>query len=96
MWKKQQGGTGLSRLTNQKTCLLGDRRQIYVISLLLFIISMVPCAIAKNIETEVTFRFINGLVGSAFLTVAGGTVGDMFDKMSLQAPMVVFTSAPFL
>ena len=57
---------------------------------------MVPCAIAKNIETEVTFRFINGLVGSAFLTVAGGTVGDMFDKMSLQAPMVVFTSAPFL
>ena len=57
---------------------------------------MVPCAITKNIETEVTFRFVNGLVGGAFLTVAGGTVGDMFDKASLQAPMVVFTAAPFL
>lgn len=59
-------------------------------------IAMVPCAVAKNIGTEVTFRFVDGLVGAAFLTVAGGTVGDMFDKRSLQAPMVVFTAAPFL
>ena len=59
-------------------------------------ISMVPCAVAKNIGTEMTFRLINGLVGGAFLTVAGGTVGDMFNKASLQAPMVVFTAAPFL
>jgi hypothetical protein len=64
--------------------------------MLLFTTWLVPCAIAKNIETELVSRFFDGFVGAAFLTVGGGTVGDMFDKMSLQAPMLVFSSAPFL
>ena len=72
------------------------RRHIYIISLLLFMITLVPCAVARDIQTELVFRFFNGFLGAAFLTVAGGTVGDMFDKASLQAPMVIFTSAPFL
>ena len=55
-----------------------------------------PCAVAKNIGTEVTFRCINRLVGGAFLTITDNTVGDMFDKKSLQAPIIVFTAAPFL
>lgn len=41
-------------------------------------------------------RFINGFVGAAFLSVSGGTVGDLFDKTELQAPMMVFTASPFL
>lgn len=41
-------------------------------------------------------RFINGLVGSAFLSVAGGTVGDMFTRNQLQAPMMIYTASPFL
>lgn len=57
---------------------------------------LVPCAVAKNIETMIVSRFFNGLSGSAFLSVAGGTVGDMFSRHELSAPMVIYTSSPFI
>jgi len=41
---------------------------------------MIPCAVARNIQTMLVARFLDGLAGSAFLSVAGGTVGDMFAK----------------
>lgn len=48
---------------------------------------MVPCAVAKNIQTMLVARFLDGLAGSAFLSVAGGTVGDMFAKhVRVMAP----------
>ena len=31
-------------------------------------------------------RFLDGFAGSAFLSVAGGTVGDMFAKHELSLP----------
>jgi MFS family permease len=40
--------------------------------------------------------FIDGLAGSAFLSVAGGTVGDMFSGDQLSAPMMVYTASPFV
>jgi MFS family permease len=41
-------------------------------------------------------RFFNGLAGSAFLSVAGGTVGDLFDRHELSAPMMLYTASPFI
>lgn len=41
-------------------------------------------------------RFIDGLAGSAFLSVAGGTVGDVFAKNELSLPMMIYTASPFL
>jgi MFS family permease len=41
-------------------------------------------------------RFFDGLVGSAFLSVAGGTVGDMFNRQQLQLPMLIYTASPFV
>jgi MFS family permease len=41
-------------------------------------------------------RFLDGLSGSAFLSVAGGTVGDLFNRHQLQLPMLVYTASPFL
>lgn len=41
-------------------------------------------------------RFLDGMAGSAFLSVAGGSVGDMFNRDQLQAPMMVFTASPFI
>lgn len=38
-------------------------------------------------------RFFSGLSGSAFLSVAGGTVGDMFE---LAFPMMLYTASPFV
>ena len=72
------------------------RRPIYVFSFVFFLIWLVPCAVAKNIGTELVARFIDGFAGSAFLSVAGGTVGDMFVRNELQAPMMIFTASPFI
>lgn len=72
------------------------RRPIYLASFSMFLIWLIPCAVAKNIQTMLIARFLNGLAGSAFLSVAGGTVGDLFDKSELSLPMVVFTASPFI
>lgn len=72
------------------------RRIIYVVSFAFFIVFLIPCALAQNTETLLVARFLDGIAGSAFLSVAGGSVGDMFSKMTLQAPMLVYTASPFL
>ncbi|KAH6615398.1 major facilitator superfamily domain-containing protein [Boeremia exigua] len=72
------------------------RRPIYICALAFFTIWMVPCAIAQNIQTMLIARFFDGLSGSAFLSVAGGTVGDMFSKHELSAPMMVYTASQFI
>lgn len=72
------------------------RKPIYVVSFTLFLIWLVPCAVAKNIETMLIARFLDGVAGSAFLSVAGGTIGDMFDRSDLQAPMMIYSASPFI
>ncbi|KAJ5179913.1 hypothetical protein N7492_003123 [Penicillium capsulatum] len=72
------------------------RRNIYICSFALFLIWLIPCAVAQNIETMLVCRFFNGLAGSAFLSVAGGTVGDLFDRHELAFPMMLYTASPFV
>ncbi|KAL4957963.1 MFS transporter [Aspergillus filifer] len=72
------------------------RRNIYLTSFSFFLIWLIPCAVANNIETMIVCRFLNGLAGSAFLSVAGGTVGDLFARQELGAPMMLYSSAPFI
>ncbi|KAJ5718000.1 drug/proton antiporter YHK8 [Penicillium malachiteum] len=72
------------------------RRNIYIASFSLFLIWLIPCAVAQNIQTMLVCRFFNGLSGSAFLSVAGGTVGDMFDRQDLAFPMMLYTASPFI
>ncbi|KAL6714512.1 hypothetical protein ACLMJK_007937 [Lecanora helva] len=72
------------------------RRPIYIVSFTFFLIWLIPCAVAQNIATELVARFVDGMAGSAFLSVAGGTVGDMFARDKLQAPMMIFTASPFI
>lgn len=72
------------------------RRPIYIISFAFFLIWLIPSAVARNIQTMLIARFFDGLAGSAFLSVAGGTVGDLFNREQLQAPMMIFTASPFI
>ncbi|KAE8387839.1 major facilitator superfamily domain-containing protein [Aspergillus alliaceus] len=75
---------------------LYGRRIIYLMSFTLFLIWLIPCAVATNIQTMIIARFFNGLSGSAFLSVAGGTVGDVFHRHELAAPMMLYTASPFV
>ncbi|KAF8857989.1 MFS general substrate transporter [Acephala macrosclerotiorum] len=72
------------------------RRPVYLVSFSMFIIWIIPSAVAQNIQTMLIARFFDGLSGSAFLSVAGGTVGDMFNRETLQLPMLIYTGSPFI
>lgn len=72
------------------------RRIIYIVAFGMYFVWLIPCAEAQNIQTMLIVRFFDGLAGSAFLSVAGGTVGDMFPRDKLSGPMMVYTAAPFV
>lgn len=72
------------------------RRAVYLVSYAFFVIWLIPCAVAKNMATMLVARFLDGVSGSAFLSVAGGTMGDIFNKHDLSLPMMVYTASPFL
>ncbi|OAA51889.1 Major facilitator superfamily domain, general substrate transporter [Metarhizium rileyi] len=72
------------------------RRPIYLVSWTAYLIFLIPQAVAKNVATILVFRFFDGFTGSAFLAVSGGTVGDLFARHELQAPMALFSVSPFV
>lgn len=72
------------------------RRPIYLVAWTVYVIWSIPQAVAKNVTTIIVCRFLDGFSGSTFLTVSGGTVGDLFTPNELQVPMAIFTLAPFL
>ncbi len=72
------------------------RRPIYLISWTLYFIWIIPQAVARNIATMIVARFFDGLAGSAFLAVSGGTISDLFTREELQAPMLLYSLAPFV
>lgn len=47
---------------------------MYFFSFLFFILFNFPVAFAPHIAVELIFRFLTGFAGSAFLSVAGGSV----------------------
>ncbi|KAI0939121.1 hypothetical protein AcV5_000624 [Taiwanofungus camphoratus] len=72
------------------------RNNIYRVSYFLFWVFTWPVAFPPNIEVFLVFRFITGFCGSAFLSVAGGSVSDLFVNAQVASPMAVYTMSPFL
>ncbi|KAL6405321.1 hypothetical protein AUP68_11073 [Ilyonectria robusta] len=72
------------------------RRPIYLISWSMFVILTIPSAVATKMEILIVSRFFDGFAGSTFLSVAGGTIGDIFSRDELQKPMVFVSLAPFV
>ncbi|KAF1924997.1 MFS general substrate transporter [Didymella exigua CBS 183.55] len=55
------------------------RRPVYIVSLLLFSIFLVPSAMARNFETILVTRFFAAFVGSVVMSGAPGTLSDICD-----------------
>ncbi|KAG5300800.1 polyamine transporter 1 [Histoplasma ohiense] len=72
------------------------RRPLYLVAMALFVLWLIPCATAQNIQTMLIARFFGGFSSSAFMTVAGGSMSDLFSHDELQRPMMVYTATPFL
>ncbi|SMN18467.1 similar to Saccharomyces cerevisiae YHR048W YHK8 Presumed antiporter of the DHA1 family of multidrug resistance transporters [Maudiozyma saulgeensis] len=75
---------------------LYGRRYTFIISLILSISMQCLTTWSSTIAGIMIGRFLSGFFGSSFLSVAGGTLGDLFDKSSITVPMAIFTSAAFL
>ncbi|KAJ3531966.1 hypothetical protein NM208_g8643 [Fusarium decemcellulare] len=72
------------------------RRIIYGSTLLIAVIFIIPCAVAKNIETLLVCRAIDGIAFSAPMTLVGGTLADLWRNEERGVPMAAFSAAPFI
>lgn len=72
------------------------RTLIYRISLVSFFLLNFPVAFANNIAVHLIFRFLSGWGGSAFLSLAGGSIGDMFMGPNISNAVALYTLSPFL
>ncbi|KAF9000016.1 major facilitator superfamily domain-containing protein [Cyathus striatus] len=72
------------------------RNIVYRVSYGLFFVFTWPVAFSPNIVVYLVFRFITGFCGSAFLSVAGGSVSDLFSDSTVANPMALYTISPFI
>lgn len=72
------------------------RRIIYASTLLIAVIFIIPCAVAKNIGTLLVCRAIDGIAFSAPMTLVGGTLADLWRNEERGVPMAAFSAAPFI
>jgi multidrug resistance protein len=89
-------GLGLGPLVVGPISETYGRRAVYSVSFSLFFVVMFPIAFAPNITVYLVFRFLAGYFGAAFLSLAGGSVSDMFLNSEVATPMAVYTICPYI
>ncbi|CUM64152.1 uncharacterized protein PRCAT00001744001 [Priceomyces carsonii] len=72
------------------------RKIIYGLTLFVACIFIIPCGAAKNIETLIVCRLIDGIMFSAPMTLIGGSLADLWEGSERGVAMAVFSAAPFL
>ncbi|KAH3674469.1 hypothetical protein WICMUC_003307 [Wickerhamomyces mucosus] len=72
------------------------RKLIYVTTLGLAVIFVIPSADAKNIGTLLISRLLSGIFFSAPMTLIGGNLAEMWKTEERGVAMSVFSAAPFL
>lgn len=88
-------GFGIGPLAWSPLSELIGRRWIWIIPSFIYVIFNIPCALAKNVETLMICRFICGLFASAPLTLAGGTISDIWDNNERGFAIALFAAAPY-
>lgn len=71
------------------------RRPVYIISLLLYVIFNIPCALSPNIGGLLVCRFLCGVFSSSGLSLAGGTIADIWDMEDRGMAIAFFAAAPY-
>ncbi len=56
------------------------RRPVYLISIFLFTVLIIPCALANNLAQVLVFRFLGAIAGAAMISNAPGTVNDIVSE----------------
>lgn len=71
------------------------RQRVYFVSYTFFLFFL-PIALAENIQTILTARFVCGAAGSVGSTMVGGTLSDLWEKYERELPMPLFTLSSLL
>lgn len=71
------------------------RRPVYIISLSLYTIFNIPCALAPNIGALLACRFLCGVFSSSGLSLAGGTIADIWNIEERGTAIAYFAAAPY-
>ncbi|KAJ6127013.1 hypothetical protein N7523_002625 [Penicillium sp. IBT 18751x] len=71
------------------------RRPVYIISLALYVIFNIPCALAPNIGCLLVCRFLCGVFSSSGLSLAGGTIADIWRIEERGEAIAYFAAAPY-
>ncbi|KAF8803716.1 MFS polyamine transporter [Phlegmacium glaucopus] len=83
-------GFGLTPLVTASLSEEFGRLPLYIGSGLGFLVMFPVIALAKNIETVIVARFIQGAFGSTGATMVGGTVSDIWSTKERGLPMSIF------
>ncbi len=89
-------GFGIGPLAFAPLSELYGRKPVYIITIALAVIFIIPCAVAQNIGTLLVCRLIDGIAFSAPMTLVGGTLADLWKNEERGVPMAVFSAAPFV
>jgi multidrug resistance protein len=71
------------------------RRPVYIISLGLYVIFNIPCALSPNIGGLLVCRFLCGVFASSGLSLAGGTIADVWNVKERGMAIAYFAAAPY-
>ncbi|KAL2430363.1 Polyamine transporter 3 [Exophiala dermatitidis] len=71
------------------------RRPVYIISLGLYTIFNIPCALSPNIGGLLVSRFLCGVFSSSGLSLAGGTIADIWNIEERGMAIAFFAAAPY-
>ncbi|KAG7444518.1 MFS polyamine transporter [Guyanagaster necrorhizus] len=69
------------------------RQPLYFVSAGGFFLMHIMVALAKNIQTVIIARFLQGAFGSTWATMVGGTIADIWVPEDRGLPMTIFTAA---
>ncbi|PWW76716.1 MFS general substrate transporter [Tuber magnatum] len=73
---------------------LYGRRPVYLVSLFLFLVFVIPACVAKNFTTILVVRFFVALAGSVTLSNAPGSLGDIFKEDQRVLAFSIYFLAP--
>lgn len=71
------------------------RNPVYIATLTIYMLFIMGCGLAPNIQTQLILRFFAGFFGSTPLTCAGGSISDMWSPLERVYAFPVFANAAF-
>jgi multidrug resistance protein len=72
------------------------RRPAYIISMFLFLLFTIACALSTSLPMLIVFRFLAGSVGSTGITLGSATVGDVLPPDKRGGSMALMAMGPLL